>query len=56
MPVPAEWLSTMVNGKKQNGLQGTYFNNISLSGNPVLDENGCRQLIFNGPFLLPHLP
>ena len=37
-PVPAEWLSTMANGKKENGLQGTYFNNITLSGNPVLSR------------------
>ena len=36
MAVPSEWLSTIVNGKKQNGLQGAYFNNISLDGNPVL--------------------
>jgi beta-glucosidase len=36
MPVPSEWLSTMVDGKNQNGLRGAYFNNISLDGNPVL--------------------
>ena len=36
MPVPSEYLSTMVNGEKQNGLQGAYFNNISLDGDPVL--------------------
>ena len=37
-PVSAEWLSTIANGKKENGLQGTYFNNITLSGNPVLSR------------------
>jgi len=36
MTVPAAYLSTVVDGKKETGLQGTYFNNISLSGHPVL--------------------
>ena len=34
--IPANNLYTNVNGKTQNGLQGEYFNNIQLSGEPVI--------------------
>jgi beta-glucosidase len=34
--VPSEYLRSEVNGKIESGLQGAYFNNISLNGSPVL--------------------
>ncbi len=34
--IPANNLFTNVNGKTQNGLQGEYFNNIRLTGEPVI--------------------
>jgi beta-glucosidase len=34
--VPSANLFTDVNGKKEQGLQGDYFNNVQLSGQPVL--------------------
>ena len=33
--IPSEYLSCIVNGKRENGLKGEYFNNVTLSGNPV---------------------
>ncbi|HLZ15491.1 MAG TPA: glycoside hydrolase family 3 C-terminal domain-containing protein, partial [Cyclobacteriaceae bacterium] len=34
--VPSQRLSCSINGKKDNGLLGTYFNNIGLEGKPAL--------------------
>ncbi len=34
--VPEKYFSTVVDGKKTNGIKGEYFNNISLEGEPVL--------------------
>jgi len=36
--IPSEYLSCIVNGKRENGLKGEYFNNVTLSGNPVLSR------------------
>ena len=34
--IPSKNLYTNVNGKTQNGLQGEYFNNVRLTGDPVI--------------------
>ena len=36
--VPAVNLSSMINGKKENGLKGDYFNNVTLEGIPSLSR------------------
>ena len=33
--IPAEALSCIIDGKKQNGLQGEYYNNVTLTGKPA---------------------
>jgi beta-glucosidase len=34
--IPEKYFSTVVDGKKTNGLKGEYFNNVSLEGKPAL--------------------
>ena len=36
--IPAPYLTSMINGKKENGLKGDYFNNVSLEGPPALSR------------------
>jgi beta-glucosidase len=42
VPVAKEWLNSVVNGKKGSGLKGSYFNNISLTGKPVLTRTDAN--------------
>ncbi len=36
LPIPAENLTTVIDGKTSQGLKGEYFNNITVSGTPVI--------------------
>ncbi len=45
LPIPAEFFSTTENGQPKTGLKGEYFNNITLSGDPVLTRTD-RQIRF----------
>ncbi|MEI6575828.1 MAG: glycoside hydrolase family 3 C-terminal domain-containing protein [Bacteroidota bacterium] len=38
VPVPSSALSTLQKGKTENGLFANYYNNVNLSGNPVLSR------------------
>ena len=51
--IPSENLSVTINGKKENGLQGEYFNNMALSGTPTLTRND-REINFRWTLYSPH--
>ncbi len=51
--IPSENLSVTINGKKENGLQGDYFNNTGLSGTPTLTRND-REINFRWTLYSPH--
>jgi beta-glucosidase len=51
--VPSEYLSTIENGKMENGLKGTYFDNINLSGAPKV-ERIDKKIQFGWTLFSPH--
>lgn len=52
-PIPAAQLSSIINGKRVNGLQAAYYNNIEASGNPVLRKTD-NQIDFNWTLYPPN--
>jgi beta-glucosidase len=53
VPVPSSFLLVEVNGKTDNGLNGEYFNNITLIGKPVMSRID-KELNFNWTLYSPH--
>jgi len=51
--IPSDNLSATLNGKTENGLQGEYFNNIDLSGKPILTRRD-NQINFRWTLYSPH--
>uniref|UniRef100_UPI004047B06B glycoside hydrolase family 3 N-terminal domain-containing protein n=1 Tax=Mariniflexile sp. TaxID=1979402 RepID=UPI004047B06B len=52
-PITSEFLSTIQNGKKVEGLKGDYFDNIKLSGQPKV-ERIDKQVKFGWTLFSPH--
>ena len=53
VPVPTTSMVTLVNGKRENGLTGEYFNNVDLTGKPVLTRVD-REINFRWTLFPPH--
>ncbi|TKG93015.1 glycoside hydrolase family 3 protein [Puteibacter caeruleilacunae] len=51
--VASQYLSSTINGKKESGLKGEYFNNITLDGKPVVTRND-KQVQFGWTLFSPH--
>ena len=53
VPVPSSNLMTMANGKPESGVSGEYFNNVDLTGNPVLTRVD-KEINFRWTLFSPH--
>jgi len=53
VPVPSSCFRVAVNGKTENGLFGEYFNNITLTGKPVMTRID-KELNFHWTLYSPH--